>query len=521
MQVPLIVDARAREPLHAQIFEQIRTRILDGTLPPRARLPASRLLATDLCVSRNTVVLAYERLGAEGFLEMRGPRGTFVAATPTIDRPADPDFETPLQSPGSTAEREASEPHDSKPGNGSAATRAQPEVVGTAFAGCAHTVVPPHGEPLPYDFWVGRLDARLFSTRHWQRLLARTVFEMPIGNSLYTAPAGLPALRQAVAHHVGIARGIAARADDVLIVNGIQEALNIVARMFVRTGTRVAIENPAYLGAANLFSSYGARLVAVDIDEDGIDTDRLPQNATLLYVTPSHQYPTGATLPPERRERLRAWAEDVGAWIVEDDYDSDFHYDGAPLAALKARDAAQRILYCGTFSRSLGGGLRIGYMVVPPRLMATATTIKALLNNASAWYPQALLAEFLESGAFLHHLRRMRAIHSARRDALLGALVRHFGEAKFSGTQSGTHLVWHTPRGLPATPELRACAGELGVGLYDFDSANVYTADARMRVRHARSIVLGYAALDERELEVAVTRIAQAVRSRNRENATA
>jgi len=489
MQLPLIVDAGRGEPLHAQIFEQIRSRILDGALRPNARLPASRVLAADLSVSRNTVTLAYERLMAEGYLEMRGPLGTFVSADPARDR-----VET-VAPPA--------------PGPSCALPSGEPAI---AFDGCAHTVVPPQGEPLPYDFWVGRLDARLFSTRHWQRLLARTIFEMPIGNALYAAPAGLPSLREAVAQHVGVARGIAARAQDVLIVNGIQEALNIVARLFLRQGRRVAIENPAYLGAANVFASYGARLVPVDVDAHGIDPQRLPARASLLYVTPSHQYPTGATLPLERRDRLRAWAARNDAWIVEDDYDSDFHHGGAPLPALKARDDAQRVLYCGTFSKSLGGGLRIGYMVLPPQLMHAATTIKALLNNASAWHPQALLAEFLASGDFLHHLRRMRAVHAARRDALLAALHRHFGPIETSGAQSGMHLVWHLPATLPEARVMRERAQARGVGLYDFETANVYLADARTRERYARAIALGYAALDERELQVAVHRIAEAVR---------
>ncbi|MCD6673776.1 MAG: PLP-dependent aminotransferase family protein [Burkholderiaceae bacterium] len=498
MQLPLIVDAGRREPLHAQIFEQIRSRILDGTLRPHARLPASRALAADLSVSRNTITLAYERLMAEGYLEMRGPLGTFVSADPAADRL---DVADPPALPPSPAQ-----------------SSYDPSLV---FDGCAHTVVPPHGEPLPYDFWIGRLDARLFSTRHWQRLLARTIFELPIGNSLYAPPAGIPALREAVAQHVGVARGIAARVGDVLIVNGIQEALNIVARLFLRRGRRVAIENPAYLGAANVFASYGARLVPVDVDAHGIDPRRLPAQASLLYVTPSHQYPTGATLPLERRERLRQWAEHNDVWIVEDDYDSDFHHGGAPLPALKARDDAQRVLYCGTFSKSLGGGLRIGYMVLPPRLMQAATTVKALLNNASAWHPQALLAEFLASGEFLHHLRRMRAVHASRRDALLAALQRHFGAVETSGAQSGMHLVWQLPAALPEARILCERARARGVGLYDFDTANVYLADARTHERHARAIALGYAALDERELEVAVRRIEEAVREAHDHRVTA
>ncbi len=495
MQLPLIVDARGREPLHVQIFEQIRLRILDGTLRPRTRLPASRVLAADLAVSRNTVVLAYERLGAEGYLDMCGPRGTFVAPDPVRDQP--------IGIPLSSDDRQIDVDTDTD-------TEIDADDAPLVFSGQAHAVVPPHGELLPYDFWVGRLDARLFSPRHWQRLLARTLFEMPIGNSLYTAPAGLHSLREAVAQHVGTARGIAVHARDVLIVNGIQEALNIVARMFVQQGTRVAIENPGYLGAANVFASYGAQLVPVDVDAHGVDTSRLPANAALLYVTPSHQYPTGATLSLERRDRLRRWAEQSGAWIVEDDYDSDFHHGGAPLPALKARDAAQRVLYCGTFSKSLGGGLRIGYMIMPPQLMEAATTIKALLNNSSAWHPQALLAEFLASGAFLHHLRRMRAIHAARRDALLAALAERFGPVDITGEQSGMHLVWRLPPELRDTKTLRARARERGVALYDYETANVYIADEKTRTRHSRSLALGYAALDERELATAVDRIAQA-----------
>lgn len=484
MQLPIRIDDSADEGLQLQVFEQIRQLIVDGRLKPGAPMPSSRVLAADLGISRNTVVLAYERLECEGYLEVRKPTGTFVSSNIILDSPE------PIVAPGDDCAQ--------------APAHFRRRLV---FRGRPHVVVSPYDQSVPYDFWVGRPDARLFPTRTWQRLVNNSRREMQAGISSYGNPAGLATLRQAVADYVGAARGIKADADQVLITNGIQEGLNILARLFVQSGTEVAIENPCYRGAANVFASHGATLVPVPVDADGADVSRLPAEAALMYVTPSHQYPTGATLSLERRARLLEWARQTQSYIVEDDYDSDFYYDSAPLPALQSLDEHDQVIYLGTFSKSLAPGLRIGYMIVPPHLVDTAVTVKALLNNCSPLLSQVLLAEFVTSGAFIHHLRRIRTSYRGRRDCLVDALRQHFGEVRISGTRGGMHLAWQLPDALPTAVELERSCRAAGVGIYAVNTANAHAVDGA-RQRHARTIMLGYAALDEEEIAEGVRRMA-------------
>lgn len=492
--MPLRIDGNNGQSLQLQLFEQIRRLILDGRLCACTRMPASRTLAADLGLSRNTVVLAYERLVSEGYLEMRQPVGTFVSEKVMADSPLQP-------APPVTDERDAN------------AVRRRTRLV---FRGESHVVVSPYEKPVPYDFWVGRPDARLFPGMAWQRLISRKLRQMPGRISGYSDPAGLPELRAAIVGHVGAARGIKAAASQVLVVNGIQEGLNILARMFVQRGTDVAIENPCYRGAANVFASHGARLLPVPTDDDGLDIGCLPQEAALIYLTPSHQYPTGATLSLERRAQLLAWAERRRTYIVEDDYDSDFHYDGIPLPALQSLDTHDQVIHLGTFSKSLAAGLRIGYMIVPRHLAAAATAVKALLNNSSPWLAQAVLADFIDSGAFAHHLRRIRTIYRARRNRLLDALGRHFGAVDIRGTQGGMHLVWRLPGQFPGAFDLERRSQRVGVGVYSIKTGNALIAGKAADLRHLRTLMLGYAALDENEIEEGVHRLAGVLASERR-----
>ena len=218
------------------------------------------------------------------------------------------------------------------------------------------------------------------------------------------------------------------------------------------------------------------------------------------------------TLSPQRRHRLHAWAARCGSYIVEDDYDSDFHYDATPLPAMKAEDEHDQVIYLGTFSKSLGAGLRVGYMILPPHLVADACCAKALLNNCSPWYAQALLAEFLSSGAFAQHLRRVRTIYRARRNRLIQALEQRFGEARVAGAQAGMHLAWQLPPGLPPAAELERQARAYEVGVYGLATGNALVTGPAAEARFERTVMLGYAALDETEIDDGVARLAQACR---------
>src|SRR5690606_18817946 len=242
-------------------------------------------------------------------------------------------------------------------------------------------------------------------------------------------------------------------------------------------------------------------------DDEGLCVDKLPDDAALAYLTPAHQYPTGAVLSVERRQRLLHWAQSCRTYILEDDYDSDFQYDQAPLPALKSQDACGHVVYMGTFSKSLGAGLRVGYLILPPALFQPALTAKCLLNNGTVWLIQALLADFLATGAYRQHLYRIRTLYAARRTLLWQALSEQLG-GEISGTQGGMHLVWRMPETMPDALEVERRARALGVGVYSFPTGNARLFGASAKQDYARSLMMGYAALQEPEIEEGVARLA-------------
>lgn len=485
MQLPFNVEHGAAQSLQDQIFHRVRRLILDGQLKPGTSMPATRELSRQLEVSRNTVLLAYDRLIAEGYLETEPAVGTFVSAHLPEDslmlreRPA-----------------RAIDRHD------------QPLRHRTIlFHGQPHGVYTPPGQRVSIDFKVGRPDPNSFPARLWQRLLVKKLEEAGKNLTEYSDPAGLWELRKAIAGHLGPARGIATTPEQVLVVAGCQEALDIVARLFVTKGTQVVTECPCYQGAAFLFESYGADLCPIPVDNQGIQVDRLPDSPiTLAYLTPSHQYPMGATLSLERRLRLLEWAAGTGAYLIEDDYDSDFRHHGSPLTALKGLDRYDSVIYLGTFSKSIGASLRLGYMVLPRPLVKPATDVKTLLNNGQPWLEQAVLAEFMSGGGFGNHLRRIRRVYLSRRDCLVSALRRHFGEVRISGLEGGMHIVWHLPAGFPPAPEVERRARDAGVAVYTLPGGAAYCQPGEEAAR--RAIMLGYSSLEESEIKEGVARIA-------------
>ncbi|CAG0930113.1 MAG: HTH-type transcriptional regulatory protein GabR [Rhodocyclaceae bacterium] len=497
MEIPISLDPKSRQSLQAQLYEQVRKLILGGRLKPGTPLPASRALAGQLGVSRNTVMLAYERLSAEGYLQTREAIGTFVS------------FELPEDC--LTAKRLASANENRV--QDFAARRA------IVFEGRAQAVV--NERRLAYDFWLGRPDPHSFPIKAWRRLINRKLVTAGTCLTEYRDPSGLIDLRQTIADHIGPARGINVAPDQIVIVAGCQEGLNLTARLLLREGMSVAIENPAYQGAAYLYESYRARLMPICVDENGLCVDELPQEgAALLYVTPSHQYPMGFTLSLERRLRLLDWAWRTGTYIVEDDYDSDFRYRGSPIAALMGLDSHGCVIYMGTFSKSIGAGLRLGYLVVPKHLAAPVRTAKALLDNGHPWLEQAVLAEFLAGGGYDNHLRRIRQSYAERRDCLTDCLRRHFGEVTVSGSECGMHIAWHLADELPRAAELQAMAAEHGVGIYTLQSGAA--CDFGGCAYSERAIMLGFSSLNERQIRNGVERIAAAVdAARNPANPTA
>ena len=487
MQIPLLLDRSRPTTLAGQIVEQLRDAILQGRIAPGARMPSSRQLADQLDVSRNTVVRAYEWLMIESYVEGRRASGMFAASHL-------PD-QTPRQG-AATAVAADTGGHSPMP-LPYAPIRAQ-------------DLVAKNRNRLAFDFFPGRPSAGLFPLKTWRRLLQASLSHGgALGLSQYSDPAGLAVLRTAIAGHVAAARGIVADVNRVIVTGGVQEGINIASRLFLGAGAVSVIEDPCYQGARFAFEAWGAQVVGVPVDAEGIVADALPRRpAALIYVTPSHQYPTGHVMSLERRHALVAWARRTGCYILEDDYDGDFCYEGSPLPSI-ASLAPDCTLYLGTFSKSLGAGLRLGYVIVPEPLAVPVRSAKALLNNGNSWLDQAALAEMIRSGSYAAHLARIRARYKESRDSLLLALRRQFGGADISGASAGLHLFWRLPAGVPDAPVLEEVARRARVGIYSMAGGGAH--DAADSDLSRRGVMLGYAALLPRQIEQGIARLSEAI----------
>lgn len=488
MQLLLNLDGRGDTPLQQQIFEQLRTAILGGRLNPGQRIPSSRDLCGQINVSRNTVALAYERLLAEGYIETRHGVGTFV----NLQLP-----EAALRS-----RRQAVQPANASP--------VPPPRYAGPFRGQRPTLFVPGTQPLICDFRIGRPDPDSFPIKIWRRMAARFLSRRSPLLTQYGDPAGVPTLRAAIARHVAAARGIVAQPEQVLVVAGVQEALTLVSRVFLGQDAQVVVELPTYQGAAFTFMSFGAELRPIHTDQSGLVANDIRDPAPqLAYVTPSHQFPLGYTLSLERRLQLLDLAAKKSFYIIEDDYDGDFRFQGSPLTALQGLDINQRVLYTTTFSKCIGNGLRLGYLIVPPHLVETFTTAKALLNSGHPLIDQMIVAEFIESGQFDNHLRRIRVLYMERRDCLLESLHRHFGECRITGQEGGMHVVWHLPDTLPPAARMQEIAARVGVGIYSLTSGHAYTFNDRKGLD--RMIMLGYPSVPEARIRRGIRDLAAAV----------
>ena len=393
-------------PLHQQLASRLRAAIAAGTLAPGARLPSARNLAGQLGVARGTVDAAYAMLAGEGTLLPRGPAGTIVSPA-LAARPALPSQRLiPL-----------------------AARRAPPNVV------------------LPFRMGLPALDA--FPRKLWSGLTVRAARRLGAGDLGYPDVAGDAALRTAVAAYLGVARGISCSADQVLITGGFQGALALVLNVLLRVGDPVWVEDPGYLMARQALEAAGARLVPVRVDAEGLRVAAAVQaapRARLAVLTPTHQCPLGVALSLPRRLALLAWAAEAGAWVLEDDYDSEFRYAGHPLPALKSLDRGGRVLYAGTFSKVLFPGLRLGYLVVPDELAGAFARAARLQHSGLPALEQRVTAAFMAEGHFARHIRRMRGLYAARRTALAAALRGAFGErVALELAAGGMHLLARFP----------------------------------------------------------------------------
>ena len=389
--------SRAAGSLQDQIVAFFRDAVLRGALKPGARLPSSRQLAAELGVARITAVEAFDRLAAEGYFVTRRGVGLFVAETVT------------------DAYLRALPVKSSRPRRGAASvalpTRPAP---------------PPPMDALPLGTGVPALEE--FPWRDWARISARVYRERPVAALAYGDPQGLPELRVAIADYLGAARGIVCDPDQIVVVSGSQQGIDLTARVVAAPGESAWFEEPGYGAARAALAAARLRVVLVTADGNGIDVAAgiaLAPEARLAVVTPSYHYPLGATLSLPRRRALLAWAHATGAWILEDDYYGDYRFAGRPQTPLHALDRHERVLYLGTFSKMLAPGLRLGYLVAPRPLVARLTELKTATDRYTPGLMQLVLARFIAEGRLAAHVRRMRAVYRDRRTALLDAIDRH------------------------------------------------------------------------------------------------
>ncbi len=471
--------SRKGEPLFRQVYAGLRQAILSGTFRAADRLPSTRELADELGISRTVVLLAYDQLVAEGFAAGRGGSGTYVSAGLSGGKPKKSD----------------------------ASAKLRLSRYGSAAADVASTVDFPgrRSIPLRYDFaYGGRGDVETFPFEMWRRILLRHARSAPVRELDYGVAAGSLALREAISIHVRRSRAVLCDPSQVIVVNGSQQALDLIARVLIERGDPVAIEDPQYQGTREIFRTAGARLQPVPVDRDGLNPAGLPRTARVAFVTPSHQFPTGAILPLTRRLALLDWARRKDAVIVEDDYDGEFRYEGQPLESLQGLDTEGRVIYLGTFSRTIFSALRIGYLIAPKSLVPAFTAAKWLCDRHTATLEQETLAEFISTGMYERHLRRVRRRNTAHRAALLEAIHKYLGDrVETSGDGAGTHIVlWPNQRIVENTVIGKAAAR--GVGVYGI-SRYFLARPSR------RGLMLGYSRMNEERIREGIRRLSEII----------
>ncbi len=473
------LERRGATPLSRQIYDLLRDLILAGDLPAGTKLPATRALAVDTGLSRNTVLHAYDQLLAEGYLVSAFGSGTFVSDTvpATPEPPAPPEVEAAAQHfalsrRGTKLVREAS---------------ASDRQWGAFVAG-----VP---------------DVSLFPRAVWQRLQSRRWRQAPPELLTYAYGAGYMPLRRALAEHLRLSRSVKCDADQIVVTSGIHQAVSVLARLLGDNGNTAWMENPGYWGARSTLMACGITPVAVAVDDEGMapSAQQLQDPPRFIFVTPSHQYPLGMVMSLARRRMLLDYAHKRDAWIVEDDYDSEFRFDGRPIASLQGLDQHDRVLYLGTFSKTLFPGIRLAYMVLPKPLAGHVATGLSELYREGRLMDQAVLADFIEGGHYATHIRRVKQRYAARQALLREAVTRAFGaDWPISTHEAGLHLVMRLPDG---TDDLGISIAARTLGLHARPLSRYYASEQDARP----GLLLGYACVPEEEIEPAFERLVQVI----------
>jgi GntR family transcriptional regulator/MocR family aminotransferase len=468
--VDLHLTLSGHRQLSGQLYRQLREAILDGRVRADEALPSSRALARSLQVSRTTVLVAYERLLAEGFLTSRVGAGTFVGEGFRPRSPSGP-TDSPLR----------------------------PRAVWGGI---------PEGPDMSamqadFDFRPGIPDAGLFPFAAWRARVSRQLQHRAVGAGAPIGAAGLPELRGAIARHINVSRAVRATPDDVVVTNGSQQAIDLIARVLLKPGDQVAVEDPGYPLPRRTFQALGYRVAGVPVDADGLVVDAIPARVRLVYVTPSHQYPLGMCMSMARRQALLAWAQRADAAILEDDYDSEFRFGGRPLEPLQSLDGSGRVLYVGSFSKVLLPTLRLGFLVAPGPLHAALRKAKFLADWHTAVPTQGAAAQFIGDGLLAQHIRHMRRVYGERQERILGVLARDFG-GTLTPLQStgGLHLavLFEKRRGSTTDLAVAERARAAGVAVFPLSYHHLTT-------RPRPGLLLGYGAIPGNRIEAGLRRL--------------
>ncbi len=473
------LDRTSSTPLYLQLYENICRAIVKGQLAAGMRLPSTRDLATSLGVSRNTVTSAFEQLLAEGYIEGKVGAGTYIAQVDVA----------PTHRPV-------------YPLNGLISTPCKLSQRGQTMLALRDTIFRYRHDPIrAFRPGVPALDA--FPVEVWSKLMAQHWRYAQPDLLSYGDPCGYRPLRECIAEYLRHSRAMQCKAEQVIIVSGSQQALDITACVLLDPGDAVWMEDPGYIGARNVFLGAGVNPVPVPIDEQGLNVEagqlRQP-HAKLVYVTPSHQFPLGYTMSLSRRLELLQWAQQSGAWILEDDYDSEYRYQSQPLAALQGLDESGRVIYMGTFSKVLFPSLRLGYLVVPPALVDAFAAARALSDRHSPLFDQAVLTDFIIEGHFNRHLRRMRLLYAERQAALVSATQQLSHLLNAQPCETGMHLVGWLPRGVND----RSVSQQLAQHGITAPALSTYRIEPSLQ----SGLVLGYAAINVEMIGSAIKQMA-------------
>ncbi|MBE1162721.1 PLP-dependent aminotransferase family protein [Dyella acidiphila] len=473
------LDASGATPMYDQLSEWFRRAILEGRLRPGQRVPSTRSLAKELRISRVPVLSAYEQLYAEGYLE------TFVGAGTCVARAI----------PGQMAKTQAA--NDQRAVRPTQAPRQVAQRVSSL------RTPPQTWASTQGAFRVGLPAIDHFPITTWSKLVNQHVRRPPIEQMVYGDAMGYLPLREAIAEYLGTVRTVRCDASQILITTGSQQGLQISMHALLNAGEPVWIEDPSYPGAKQALRTIGAEIVPVPVDDEGLDVDagkRVAPHARAVYISPSHQFPLGVTMSAARRMQLLSWASHSGAWIIEDDYDSEYRFGGRPLASLQGMDTEDRVIYVGTFSKVMFPALRVGYVVVPKDVVSAFATVRDAFDTFSSMLYQVALADFIREGHFARHIRRMRALYLERRNAVLEAIDTYMADRlEVIGTQAGMQLAALLPEGIDDV-EVSIRAARLGIAARPL---SICYAQPPAR----GGLILGYSGANAHELREGVRKL--------------